>query len=217
MRWAPSLGHHLSLREHSQTLTSASARGSRYRFPSHSASRPASGVVFASPGASAWKSSYQAMADGSDGVGQVKKVSRRKRSVQQESQSAVRPAYFGASMAPRVYFGREQENASPQGSKGYMPGYTGHAAKVSQAIARDDGTDVRSSNRPRIHAAPRARALTPRPHLRSSILRLAWAGPMSLQTRTQSIEVSQHHNSVDKSLLLENYRHNVPGYSGFYK
>lgn len=116
-------------------------------------------------GESPWKSSYQAFADGTDDIGKVRKLSRRKKSQSNgpgHSNGRSELALFGTG---RFLAGSGRENqVDSHGERLHMPGYTGHVPKQTSLGGQD-----------------------------------------------------RSRNPADKSLLAENYRHNVVGYTGHVK
>ncbi|WZN65655.1 hypothetical protein HKI87_12g72150 [Chloropicon roscoffensis] len=108
---------------------------------------------------SAWKSSYQAFADGSDDIGKVRRFSRKK-SHQGAQQQRSELSLF---QSGRTFLTGRDEIENDRGDN-RMPGYTGHVPKAN-------GAGTKGDNR----------------------------------------------NPADKSLLAENYRHNVVGYTGHIK
>ena len=113
-----------------------------------------------------WRNSYQAMADGTDDIGQVRKLSRKKKSFSHvnSAKSELSMLHSGSGPAGRSFmYGSGRENLENHKHL-HMPGYTGHVPKATQVGRQADSR-----------------------------------------------------NPADKSLLAENYRHNLAGYTGHVK
>ncbi len=119
-------------------------------------------ATIASADKGAWKSSYQAFADGTDDIGKVRKLSRKKSHSQANAHAARSElSLFGSG---RHHLSERVNSQLDSAKSDHMPGYTGHIPKQA---------DIRSAG---------------------------------------------SRNPVqDKTLLAENYRHNVVGYTGHVK
>ena len=106
---------------------------------------------------SAWKSSYQAFADGSDDIGKVRRLSRKK-SHQGAQQQRSELSLF---QSGRTFLTGRDEIENDRGDN-RMPGYTGHVPKVSE---RQCGPKTA-----RAKGAKRERSLTPKKPTPSIVL-----------------------------------------------
>ena len=119
-----------------------------------------------------WKSSYQAFADGTDDIGKVRKLSRKKSHPNNNMHGNTRSDLNLFSNTRRHFMTGMDNLENQRKNANQIPGYTGFVPKTN---------------------------------------------PRNLQLQHQQQGATGRSNPADKSLLAENYRHNVVGYTGHVK